>query len=294
MTGALAVARYTVIELTRRRILLVFAIIGALGTLALGVGLKIVYSVAGSVAISGQQDPARFQKFLEISFLSYLYGALGIFALLIAFAIGMTAIYHDLDSGAAVSIFCKPITRAAYTAGKIGAAVATMVVIVGVLAVEARLVMLLFAGGLSSSLTGEVVAVLANTVLAMLLVLALSTWMNNIIAATVAFVYYDVVAGVIAAVHTLVHSNGFDNAIVRGIFDVLYWLVPHELVSSAPGDLVRAQLELAPRRGDGGATASQTAALIPPASGFGDIVWWAFLIALLCGLCYYMVRRRQV
>ena len=294
MNGALAVARYTVLELTRRRILLVFAVIGALGTLALGVGLKIVYSVAGSVAISGQQDPASFQKFLEVTFLSYLYGALGIFALLIAFAIGMTAIYHDLDSGAAVSIFSKPITRAAYAAGKIGAAVTTLVVIVGVLAVEARLVMLLFAGGLASSLTGEVVAVLANTVLVMLLVLALSTWMNNIIAATVAFVYYNVITGVIAAVHTLVHSNGFDNTIVRGIFDVLYWVVPHELVSSAPGDLVRAQLELAPSRGGGGATASQTAALIPPASGFGDVLWWAFFIVLLCGLCYYMVRRRQV
>lgn len=294
MNGALAVARYTVVELTRRRILLVFAVIGGVGTLGLGLGLKILYSVAGSVSLSGQEDPARFQKFLEVAFLSYLYGALGIFALLIAFAIGMTAIYHDLDSGAAVSIFSKPITRVAYTAGKVGAAVATLVAIVGVLAVEARLVMLLFAGGLSSSLTGEVVAVLANTVLVMLLVLALSTWMNNIIAATVAFVYYNVITGVVVAVHTLVHSNGFDNAIVRGIFDVLYWVVPHELVSSAPGDLVRAQLELAPSRGGGGATASQTAALVPPASGFGDVLWWAFFIVLLCGLCYYMVRRRQV
>lgn len=289
MNGALAVARYTVVELTRRRILLVFAVIGALGTLGLGVGLKILYSVAGSVSLSGQQDPARFQKFLEVAFLSYLYGALGIFALLIAFAVGMTAIYHDLDSGAAVSILSKPITRLAYTAGKIGAAVTTLVVVVGVLAVEARLVMLLFAGGLSSSLTGEVIAVLANSVLVMLLVLALSTWMNNIIAATVAFVYYNVITGVVVAVHTLVHGNGFDNVIVRGLFDVLYWLVPHELVSSAPGDLARAQIELS-----NSASSHQALALVPPASGAGDVVWWAFLIALLCGLCYFAVRRRQV
>jgi ABC-type transport system involved in multi-copper enzyme maturation permease subunit len=289
VTGVLAVARYTVLELTRRRILLVFVVIGAVGTIALGLGLKIVYTVAGNAVLARTQDPAQFQKFLELSFLSYLYGALGIFALLIAFAIGMTAIYHDLDSGAAVSILSKPITRFGYTAGKIGAAVATLVVIVGVLAFEARLVMLLFSGGLSSSLTGEVVATIANSVLVMLLVLALSTWMNNIIAATVAFIYNNVITGVIVAVHSLVHSNGYDNAIVQRLFDVLYWIVPHELVSSAPGDLARAQIELS-----NSPTSTQALALIPPASGPGDIVWWSFLVLLLCALCYYMVRHRQV
>ena len=289
MTGTLAVARYTVLELTRRRILLVFVVIGALGTLALGIGLKVIYTVAGNAIVERTENPEQFQKFLELSFVSYLYSALGIFALLIAFAIGMTAIYHDLDSGAAVSILSKPITRFGYTAGKIGAAVATLVVIVGVLAVEARLVMLLFSGGLSSSLTGEVVATLANSVLVMLLVLALSTWMNNIIAATVAFIYNDVITGVIVAVHSLVNGNGYDNVVVQRVFDVLYWIVPHELVSSAPGDLAKAQVALS-----NSATSSQTLALIPPASGLGDIVWWAFLVSLLCALCYYMVRRRQV
>jgi ABC-type transport system involved in multi-copper enzyme maturation permease subunit len=290
VNGALAVARYTVVELTRRRILLVFVVIGALGTLALGFGLKILYTVAGSGVISGTQDPARLQKFLELSFVSYLYGALGIFALLIAFAVGMTAIYHDLDSGAAVSIFSKPVTRFAYAAGKMGAATVTLVVIVSVLAVEARLVMLLFPGGLSSSLTGEIIATIANSVLVMVLVLALTTWMNNIIAATVAFIYYDVIAGVVGSVHTLVHTNGYDNAIVKGVFDVLYWLVPHPLISSAPGDLARAQVALSANARAG----EQTLALIPSASGPGDVAWWAFLVLLLCALCYFAVRRRQV
>jgi len=294
VNGTLAVARYTLVELTRRRILLVFFAIGAVGTLLLGVGLKIIYSVAGATSFAGRaEDPARLQRLLEASFISDLYGALGIFALLIAFAIGMTAIYHDLDSGAAVSIFSKPLTRIAFTAGKVGAAVAALVVIVGVLAVEARLVMLLFSsalsGSLPDSLTGEVIATLANTVLLMLLVLALSTVMNNIVAATVAFVYYDVVTGVIVAVHTLTHSAGFDNAVLRGIFDVLYWLVPHELISSAPGDLARAELTLS-----SSAQSAQTLALIPPASGAGDILWWAFLVVVLAAACYLAVRRRQV
>ena len=287
MTALLAVSRYTLLELSRRRILLVFFLIGAVGTLLLGVGLKVIYSVASTSV--GAQDPARFQKFLELSFISDLYGALGVFGLLIAFAIGMTAIYHDLDSGAAVSILSKPVSRAEYSAGKIGAAAVALVVIVGLLAIEARLVMLLFQGGLESSLTGEVVATLGNALLVMLLVLALSTWMNNIVAAIVAFVYNNVVTGAIVAVHSLTHGGGIDNQVVKSIFDVLYWVVPHALISSAPGDLAKAQLELAnsPR-------GSETLALIPQASGAGDVAWWAFLVLLFSTLVYVAVRRRQV
>jgi hypothetical protein len=288
---AVAVARYTTLELSRRRILLVFFIIGAAGLLIFGVGFRVIYSYATSGAISvGDLPPDVFNRILELQFLSYLYAALSTFALLIAFGIGMTAIYHDLESGAAVSIFSKPITRVAFTAGKIAAAVASLVVIVGVLAVEARLVMLLFPGaGLEGSLTGQVIATTANTLLVMLLVLALSTWMNNIVAAILAFVYNNVITGVIVALHALFASGAFDNAVLKTIFDVLYWTVPHALVSSAPGDLARAQLSVS------NATPAQRAvAVIPAASSFGDIVWWAFLVAVLAALVYVAVRRRQV
>jgi len=102
-------------------------------------------------------------------------------------------------------------------------------------------------------------------------------------------VYYNVITGVISAVHGLADSGAFNNDLVKGVFDVLYWTVPHALVSSAPGDLVRAQIELSntPR-------GSQTFAFIPAASGFGDIAWWLFFIVLFAGLVYLAVRRRQV
>ena len=292
MNGTLAVARFTLVELTRRRILLVFFIIGALGILGLGVGLKVIYSVASSSSRGGfgpsNVDPAVFNHFLELLFLTYIFGALGIFGLLIAYGIGMTAIYHDLDSGAAVSIFSKPVTRLAFTAGKIAAAVAALLAIMVLLAVEARLVMFLFGGGLENSLTGAVLAVIANTIVVMLLVLALSTWMNNIVAAIVAFIYYNVIAGVITFVHTLTASGTIGSGVVKTIFDILYWLVPHELMSSATGDLVRAQVAIQGERG------STAVAGIPAASTTGDVVWWAFLVCVFCGLVYYSVRRKQV
>ncbi|HSP08437.1 MAG TPA: hypothetical protein VLU92_02430 [Candidatus Dormibacteraeota bacterium] len=290
MKGTLAVARYTLIELSRRRILLVFFIIGALGILGLGVGLKVLYSVSSSSSNFGPSnvDPAVFNRFLELLFLTYIFGALGIFGLLVAYGIGMTAIYHDLDSGAAVSIFAKPVSRLAFTAGKIGAAVAALLVIMGLLGIETRIVMFLFGGGLETSLTGAVLAVIGNTVVIMLLVLALSTWMNNIVAAIVAFIYYNVIAGVIVFVHNLVDTGVIGNAFFKAAVNVLYWLVPHELVSSAAGDMVRAEVTIQGSRG------TSAVAGVAAASGIADIVWWAFVVCVFCGLVYYSVRRRQV
>ena len=294
MNGTLAVARYTLLELSRRRILLVFFVVGAVGTVLLGVFLKIANALATrgtaqSVNGATQLDPAQMNQLLEAVFVTYLLGALGIFSLLIAFAIGMTAIYHDLESGTAVSLFSKPISRLAYTIGKISAAVAALVLVVGVLGIEARLAMLLFGGGLEGALTAEVLAVVANTVVVMLIVLALSTWMNNIIAAVVAFIYYDVVAALVVTIRNLIHQGVIDNGFLKGVFDVLYWVVPHELTSSASGDIAR-EIQLS----GGGSANAATLAAIPPASGAGDILWWAFLVIVFSSLVYVAVRRRQV
>jgi ABC-type transport system involved in multi-copper enzyme maturation permease subunit len=291
VNGALAVGRYTLIELSRRRILLVFFILGAIGIVILGVGLKVLYSFATSQGSFGapNTDPAALNRYLELAFVNYVFSALGVFGLLIAFAIGMTAIYHDLESGAAVSIFAKPVSRFAFAVGKIGGAVLALMAIVGLLAVETRIVMFLFGGGLEGSLTGEAAAVVANTMVVMLIVLALSTWMNNIVAAVVAFVYYNVITGVIAFVHKLFETGVIKNDVVKTIFDILYWVVPHELVSSAPADLAKAQIALSNAQTDPGVLAA-----VPSASGWGDIAWWAFVIVFFAGMVYFAVRRRQV
>ncbi|MGA7911456.1 MAG: hypothetical protein WB682_13570 [Candidatus Dormiibacterota bacterium] len=296
MKGTLSVARYTLIELSRRRILLVFFIIGAVGIALLGIGLRLFYSAIVSGSQSGPSGtnltPQQVNQVVEYLFVSQILGVLGIFALLIAFALGMTTIYHDLDSGSAISIFAKPVSRLAFTAGKLLAAVVAMVAIVGVLALEARLAMYLFGGGLENALWLEVLAQLANTLVVMLLVMSLSTWMNNIVAAVVAFIYYDVVTGVIVFIHSLADQGAISNAIVKFVFDILYWVVPHTLTSSAIRDLAVAQVQIS-----GGGSASRGAvsvSSIPPASGIGDITWWAFIVIILVAMVYYSVRRRQV
>jgi ABC-type transport system involved in multi-copper enzyme maturation permease subunit len=304
VNGAAAVARYTLVELSRRRILLVFFIIGAVGIALIGVGLKVFSSAFSSVVITGPNgtapDPAKMQRLFELGFVNDLIGALGFFALLIAFGIGMTVIYHDLESGAAVAIFSKPVSRAAFTAGKVAAAIVAMIAIVGVLGLEARLMMLLFGtGALGGALWVETVTQVANAVTVMLLVMALSTWMNNIVAAIVAFVY-NAVAGFVVLLHTqLVAGNLGDNQVLKVGLNIAYWLVPHPLMSDARRQIALAEfalissLDTSTPRGQG-PTADQVLAGIPGASGAGDIIWWVFVVCLFAGLAYYAVRRRQV
>jgi ABC-type transport system involved in multi-copper enzyme maturation permease subunit len=307
VNGTLAVARYTLIELSRRRILLVFFIIGVLGIAAIGIGLKIIAVVApNSSSFSGPPgstppDPALVSRLLELTFVTQLISVVGFFALLIAFAIGMTAIYHDLESGAAVGIFSKPVSRLAFTAGKIAAAVVAMIVIVGLLSLETRLAMALFGGGVEGALWVETAAAIANATLLMLIVLALSTWMNNIVAAVVAFIYNFVAGSVVVPLHAALGAGQLgDNAYVKAGLNIVYWIVPHPLMSDARRQLARAEYDLfasQASQGQGGPTPqeiTQAVNSVPGASGVEDIIWWVFLIALLAALVYLAVRRRQV
>lgn len=297
MNGTLAVARYTLLELSRRRLLLVFFVVGVLGIAALGVALKIapVNMSIGGPPGSPPPDPATVSRFLELTFVRTLIGVVGFFAVLIAFAIGMTAIYHDLESGAAVAIFSKPVSRLTFTAGKVIAAIVAMVVVVGLLGLEARLIMSWFGGGLEGAMWVETVAAVANAVLLMLIVLALSTWMNNIIAAVVAFIY-NFVAGVVVGLHAQLGSFGMlsDNAVIKTVLTILYWLVPHQLMSDAQRQIVKAELEMFRRTDSAGPTTAQIISGVPGPSGIQDILWWAFLIAVMAALVYVAVRRKQV
>jgi ABC-type transport system involved in multi-copper enzyme maturation permease subunit len=300
VNGAGAVARYTLLELTRRRILIVFVAVGAVGIALLAALLKIFTTVfTGNTRFSqgSNVDPATLDRALQLGFVNDIISVLGFFALLIAFAIGMTVIYHDLESGAAISIFSKPVSRAAFTAGKVAAAIGAMIVIVGVLALEARLLMLLFGstGGLDQALWVEILAQVANGITVMLLVMALSTWMNNIIAAVVAFLY-NAVAGIVVALHnTDVAGQLGNNWIVSDALKVLYWLVPHQLISDAPRQIAKAEFTLFASSGtSGGPSVDQALAGLPGGSGLTDIIWWAFVVLVFVSLVYVAVRRRQV
>lgn len=303
MKGTLAVARYTLVELSRRRLLLVFFIIGAVGTAVIGAVFKIAASVSpASISFSGPDGPiapdqASLDRLTELQYVSQLIDVVSFFALLIAFAIGMTAIYHDLESGSAVGIFSKPVSRLAFTTGKVLAALVAMFVIVGVLSLETRLIATLFGGGLEGALWVETVAAVANASLLMLIVLALSAWMNNIIAAVVAFVYNGVAFYVVLLHSVLLSGSLGDNGWVKAGLDIAYWLFPHSLMSDAKRQLAQAEYDAFAKsipQGQGGPTVADFLNGVPGASDVSDIIWWAFLVVLMATLVYVAVRRRQV
>jgi hypothetical protein len=87
-----------------------------------------------------------------------------------------------------------------------------------------------------------------------------------------------------------------DNGLLNGGLNVLYWLVPHQLVSDAPRELARAEFNLfsSQNQGGGGGDVNQAIASVPGPSGATDIIWWIFVIAVFASLVYIAVRRRQV
>jgi hypothetical protein len=109
----------------------------------------------------------------------------------------------------------------------------------------------------------------------------------------VAFIY-NAVSGVVVALHASMVA-GFlgDNQLLKYGLDVLYWLVPHQLVSDAPRELVRAEFELFASQNPPG-DINQALASVPGPSGAADITWWVFVIFVMASLVYVAVRRRQV
>ena len=128
MTQALAVARYTMLELTRRRLLVMI--------LAFGVLLMGGIAIAPHVLPGMKSDQDRV-----IAMLTALAGVVPNAVTLCAFAVGMTVINHDLDSGAVISIFSKAVNRASYTAGKLLAAISLLLMIAAIFAVGSLLPM---------------------------------------------------------------------------------------------------------------------------------------------------------
>jgi len=114
------------------------------------------------------------------------------------------------------------------------------------------------------------------------------------VAAIVAFIY-NAAAGVVVALHNQLASGNFgDNAILKGGVNVLYWLVPHQLVSDAPRELVKAEIELFSSPDQPRPDMASALASVPGPSGATDIIWWVFVVALMATLVYIAVRRRQV
>jgi hypothetical protein len=70
--------------------------------------------------------------------------------------------------------------------------------------------------------------------------------------------------------------------------------VPHSLISDAPREIARQELTIFNSGQNVGQNVSQSLSGVPGPSSLGDIVWWAFVLAVFASLIYIAVRRKQV
>jgi ABC-type transport system involved in multi-copper enzyme maturation permease subunit len=277
MPQALAVARYTLIELFRRRVLIVIV--------AVGVVLMAAIAISPHVLPGIKSDQDRL-----IVFLTALGEEVPYAVTLCAFVVGMTVINHDLDSGAVVSIFAKPFSRSSYTAGKLLAAVSLLLLIAAIFTVGSLIAVATNGGGVYEVVLWTCAALAANIVLLMLLVMVLTVYVNNVVAAAIVIAFHFVATNVLT-LHAMVQHNVITDAIGKTIINMVYWGVPHELTSNLQRQILELKLstrELVVMHGRSPLDS------VPGASGTADVVFWLGYVVLISLVLFWSVRRKQV
>lgn len=276
MTQALAVARYTLLELSRRRLLMLIVAIGV----ALTAGIAILPHVLPGV------KPGKDELIVMLTAL----GTVIPYAMtLCAFAVGMTVINHDLDSGAVVSIFAKPVSRSSYTFGKLLAAVSLLLLIAAIFTAGSLGVVAANGGGVYATAFWTCAALAANIVLLMLLVMVLTVYLNNIVAAAIVLVF-NYLAGNVLVLYAMAQSNVITNAVLETAVKIVYWGVPHELTSGLDRQILAMKLDT----GELVVGGFNPLDSVPGPSGTVDIVFWLAYVVAIALLLFWAVRRKQV
>ena len=203
MRQVVAVAFYTLRELSRRK-LLIFLVAGGAGLVLLA---AILAALVRANAPAGTLPAKDFSGVLLLQ----VAGLVSLFAWIAAVAIAVTLINHDLESGSVVSIFSKPVSRLQYALGKLIAAAVALLLIVVVLGVGTQLLVLVNGGGHETALLKTLLLITANELTQMLIILVLTVLMNNIVAAGIGIVIMQVIK-VVGTVNVLLHVAIDDGA----------------------------------------------------------------------------------
>jgi ABC-type transport system involved in multi-copper enzyme maturation permease subunit len=282
--GASAVARYTLVELGRRRLLL--GLIGVAIFLTAGIAIA-PYVLPG---FKSADDRTVF-------ILTGISRVDGVAIELCAFAVGMVVINHDLDSGAIVAILAKPITRFGYAAGKLASSLFLLILVDALFTAGSMLAVLINGGGHMDVMFWFFAASSANALLLMVLVMVLTLYLNNVVAAGTV-VAFSFVQTQVSTLHAMVSSN-LITGIFAGVINTAYWAVPHQLLSNLERDIATTELVVSCRQGCPFVDAhpnylADLLARIPGPSGSADIVYWFAYLTIVCAVLYLALRQKQV
>jgi ABC-type transport system involved in multi-copper enzyme maturation permease subunit len=272
---ATMVARYTLVEQRRRRLLLAFVVIEVL--LAAGIGIAPFVIGAGSTG----EERALF-------LLSALGGVVSPALFIFAIAVGMTILRHDVDSGALAAILAKPLSRTGYASGKLLAAAALLGLVGVVFAASCAVLLALDGGGHVGVFAVYLVVNAANAALVMVLVMILSVYASGVLAALggIGLVF---VLSIVSTLHTAEQGGMIRSELWRAVVDVAYGVLPRALTSNLERDIVQTSLRLHPN-----AQPAFPPGSVPGPSSMGDIVAWAVWVTALCVALGLAVRRKQI
>lgn len=272
---ASAVAMYTLVELSRRRLLVLFVLLECMLLAGLGIAPLVVHVA-----------PTADERSLVV--LSALSGTIGPALVVCAIGVGMTAVRNDLDSGAIVAILAKPVSRLGYAGGKLAAAVVMLIALGGLFAAGSE-TLLALNGGRYLAVAGLFFAVLiANALIWMVVVMVLTVHLHNVVAAVLALAMLFL-QGVFGELHTLVQSSVITNRGWMVLGEAGYWLLPRPLATNLEREVAESSMRL-----HSGNRVLVPLTAIPGASSLGDVGVWSVYLAAVCVLLYLTLRRKQV
>lgn len=281
----IVIARSTVKELVRRRVVWVLAILTVVSVVLVGWGLDRLVSLARDGTPELQIRIGVSQVLILIAFMFSF-----VLAMTAAF-VGAPAIGGDLESGVAFALLARPLRRSEVLLGRwLGSAVVVVsyAVASGLLAMGVTLLV----SGYGPPEPLLAVAFLAGQALVLLtLTLALGSVLPSIAAGAVAVVGFGLgwMAGVLAGVATALGVTALGT-----VAEVSRWLLPSDglwrgvIYGLEPPLVVLIAAGQVPRLAD----ANPFYASSPPPLGF--VVWSVVWIALVLGAASWWFERRDL
>lgn len=285
MTPILVIARLTVQEMLRRRLFLV--LIGlTLVTMSLA-----TWGFAKLPEIDGGQPLSRQEVIAAASQLLILVGFM--FAFTLSFAAvfaGAPTLSGDVESGIALSLLARPISRAEFVLGKWVGIVATILVYALPTTALQLILVDLVIDYVPPHPLEFVLFVSAEAVVVLTLALALSTRLAGMVGGVVALILWGVawIGGIVGGV-----GMAFDNATVTHVGTATRLILPTDGMWRGAIWALEPEAIIQGLRAAGRAAAGNPFfAPDPPPALY--LAWTAMWVALMLGLAIWSFSRREI
>ncbi len=286
MPPILTIARLTMVEASRRKLLLALLVLTAIVVLATGWGFSKLWDISaqGEVPSPATVRTVASQLFILVVFL---------FAAVLALSSAVVAapsVHGDVESGLALAILARPVRRSDFLLGKwLGLAVILMLYTVG--AAVAELIAVDLATGYMPPHPVILTVFVGGVGLVLLtLSLTLSTRVSGITGAVIALAAYFMawVGGIVAGIGAALHNSALETA---GTATKL--LLPTDgLWRGAVWAMEPAPALAAARAGGAAAAAFPFAASDPPPTPF--LIWSVLWVIAVLGIAVWSFRHRAI